>query len=223
MSVAAMMAVTASMAITADGALAAGRSADRQKELQAREAFAAGRYDQALDIFAKLYAETSDPIFMRNIGRCHQRMREPGKAIDAFRDYLAKAKKLPDADRAEVESYIREMEELADRQERDRKVAAATEDTPVVAPVTATPVVASPPLLPLPPPAPPQLAKQKPLGLQVTATATPPSDASSEHAPLYTRWWFWTVIGVAVAAGATTALLLSSGPSRPDCIATMCK
>lgn len=218
-----MMAVTAIMTITGDRALAAGRSADRQQELQAREAFAAGRYDQALDIFAKLYAETSDPIFMRNIGRCHQRMREPGKAIDAFRDYLAKAKKLPDADRAEVESYIREMKELADKQERERKEAAAAEDTPVVAPVTATSAAAPRPLSPLPPPAPLELAKQTPPGLQVTATPPPPSDAGSEHSPLYTRWWFWTVIGVAVAGGVTTAVLLSSGKSRPDCTATICK
>ncbi|HEY5453653.1 MAG TPA: hypothetical protein VIQ54_33095, partial [Polyangia bacterium] len=33
-----------------------------QRELKAREAFAAQRYQDALDLFAKLYAETLHPI-----------------------------------------------------------------------------------------------------------------------------------------------------------------
>src|SRR6478752_10081596 len=89
---------------------------DRAEELQARQAFASGRYDQALELFAKLYAETLHPVYLRNIGRCHQKMREPQKAIDAFKDYLQKSKKIPADERAEVEGYIKEMEALRDEQ-----------------------------------------------------------------------------------------------------------
>ena len=47
-----------------------------------------------LELFAKLYAETLQPVYLRNIGRCRQKMREhPDKAIDTFRDYLAKGGK----------------------------------------------------------------------------------------------------------------------------------
>ena len=60
--------------------------------MQAREAFAAGRYQDALDLFAKLYAESLNPIYLRNIGRCHQNLGEPERAITSFRDYLRKAK-----------------------------------------------------------------------------------------------------------------------------------
>ena len=64
--------------------LASGAAyADHATEMKARESFAAGRYDQALELFAKLYAETLHPVYLRNIGRCHQKMREPQKAIDA--------------------------------------------------------------------------------------------------------------------------------------------
>src|SRR5215471_17882594 len=105
------------MALSVGGA-AAATAGDRQSEMKAREAFAAGRYDEALQLFAKLYAETLHPVYLRNIGRCHQKMREPDKAIDAFRDYLAKSKKLPADERAEIQGYIKEMEALRDEQAR---------------------------------------------------------------------------------------------------------
>ena len=87
-------------------------------EMKAREAFAAGRYDEALQAFAKLYAETLHPVYLRNIGRCHQKMREPQKAIDAFQDYLAKTRagkdKITADERAEIEGYINEMPGVAE-------------------------------------------------------------------------------------------------------------
>ena len=48
------------------------------RELKAREDFAAGRYQQALDLFAKLYAEKLHPNYLRNIGRCYQNLGDPG-------------------------------------------------------------------------------------------------------------------------------------------------
>ena len=69
--------------------------------------------------FAKLYAETLHPVYLRNIGRCHQKMREPQKAIDAFQDYLAKEKKISADERAEIDGYIKEMETLRDEQARE--------------------------------------------------------------------------------------------------------
>jgi len=62
----------------------AAKDSEKQSELKARQAFAASRYDEAIEIFAQLYAETLNPIYLRNIGRCHQKKREPEKAIDAF-------------------------------------------------------------------------------------------------------------------------------------------
>jgi len=82
------------------------------RELKAREEFAAGRYEVALDMFAKLYAETLHPNYLRNVGRCYQNMGEPDKAISAFREYLRKAEDLPPKQRAEIDRYILEMEAL---------------------------------------------------------------------------------------------------------------
>ena len=33
--------------------------------------------------------------------------------------------------------------------------------------------------------------------------------------PIYKRWWFWTVIGAVVAAGATTGIYFAARPAAP--------
>ena len=73
------------------GAVRAQAASDT-REIKAREDFAAGRFQEALDIFARLYAESLHPIYLRNIGRCYQGMQDPDRAIATFRDYLRKAK-----------------------------------------------------------------------------------------------------------------------------------
>ena len=160
-------------------------AATDKRELQAREDFAAGRYQEALDIFAKLYAEKLHPNYLRNIGRCYQNLGDPDKAISAFREYLRKAKGVSVEERAEVEGYIKEMEALAMRKQLE------------AAPKS-------------PPPPPPQLAAPATTPTAspaaVTLTATPePAAPASESSPFYTRWWFWTIVGGVAVAGAGLA------------------
>ena len=108
------------------------------REMQAREAFAAGSYKEALDIYTKLYAEKLHPTYLRNIGRCYQNLHESDRAISSFREYLRKAKDMPADERAEVEGYIKEMD--------DAKQKAAAAEAERAKPV---PLMAPPP----PPPA----------------------------------------------------------------------
>ena len=91
------------------------------RELQAREDFAAGRYQVALEVFARLYAETLHPNYLRNIGRCYQNLGEPERAITSFRDYLHKGKNISADERAEIDGYIKDMQDL----ERQRETGAA--------------------------------------------------------------------------------------------------
>jgi hypothetical protein len=188
----------------------------RDTEMKARETFAAGHYDQALELFARLYAETLHPVYLRNIGRCHQKMREPQKAIDAFHDYLAKSpksgkEKIGADERTEIEGYIKEMEALRDEQAR----AAAVPPPPPVVPLPPDP--SRSPTAPPPPGAPPPAGPDATApAVALNATAPPPGD--SEHHPIYTRWWFWTAIGVVVVGGVVGAVLLSGGSTKPPCI-----
>jgi hypothetical protein len=208
-------------------ALAGTAHADHASEMKAREDFAAGRYDQALELFAKLYAETLNPIYLRNIGRCHQKLRDPNKAIDAFHDYLAKGKKISADEKAEINGYIKEMEALRD--EQAKQAAPPPPPPPVVtpAPPQIQPIPPGPtPEMPAnagvysgPPPAPypnapPSAYPTAPNGALVAQPGPPPE----ESPPLYTRWWFWTIIGAAVAGGVVAAVVLSSGgTTKPPC------
>jgi hypothetical protein len=151
--------------------------ASKSKEMAARKAFGAGDWGRALELYSDLYAETLHPIYLRNIARCHQRLRNPQKAIDLFQEYLSKYK--PDAkERMEIDGYIKEMEALKQEQ------------APGPAPAPAA----------LPPAAPVPVAQSH---VDLTAQPAPPA------APVYTRWWFWTAVGGAVAAGVVTAFLVT--------------
>jgi hypothetical protein len=168
------------------------------RELAARESFAAGRYKEALDLFAKLYAETLHPTYLRNIGRCYQNLGDADHAILSFRDYLRK-QNITAADRAEVEGFLAEVE--AQKVQRREKIAVAAPQTSTVP----TPAAARP-VSPLPPAPEPTGGGPAPEAL-VTAPATP---AGEERAPIYTRWWFWTIVG-AVAVGAGLGIAAASG------------
>jgi hypothetical protein len=183
-------------------------SVDNELEMKAREAFAAGRYDEALDTFAKMYAKSLNPVYLRNIGRCFQKKREPEKAIDEFQDYLAKTKsgkyRISADERAEIQGYIKEMEALRDEQAR---AATATPPPPPVQPIQAAPPANPTAALP------PDLSAPA-AAADLTATAPPPE----EHHSVFTRWWFWTIVGAVVVGGAVTAVALSGGTTKPACL-----
>ena len=153
------------------------------REVKARELFAAQRYQDALDLYVKLYAEKLHPNYLRNIGRCYQNLGDPDKAIGSFREYLRKARSLPAEERSEIEGYIKEMEDL--KRQREAPPPPPPKEDP--APRLTEPVVTAPP----PPPQ------------HLIASPPPPAE---ESAPVYKRWWFWTAVGVAVAAGTVGAL-----------------
>jgi tetratricopeptide (TPR) repeat protein len=187
-------------------ALAADDRPQRAKEL-----FAAGSYPEALELFAKLYAETLDPLYLRVIGRCHQKMENPDKAIDAFKEYLRKSKRLAPDKRKEVEGFIAEMEALKEHRRR-RAAEEASRPAAITPPPTAAAPVAAPgplpPALSAPPPGQPQ-------GVLVSP-ASPATDADAGSAPVYKRWWFWTAVAaVVVAGGVVAATTIERGQVEP--------
>jgi hypothetical protein len=166
---------------------AAAKSKDK-REIKAREAFAEGRYEDALDIFAKLYAEKLHPTYLRNIGRCYQNLKMPDKAINAFQDYLRQGKEITVAEKNEVEGYIAEMESLKKKQEEEAAAKA-------------------PPPPPAPPPAPVPVPTPAPEAAPAASlTETPAPAAADAEQPFYKKGWFWGVVGVAVVAGVVGGL-----------------
>jgi len=179
---------------------------------RAKELFAAGSYPEALELFAKLYAETLDPVYLRVIGRCHQKMENPDRAIDAFKEYLRKSKRLAPDKRREVEGFIAEMEALKEQRRRQAEEAARR------------PAIAPPPMAAAPPPAPAASAGPIPAALSVpppgqpegSVVSTASSDPEARSAPVYKRWWFWATIGaVVIAGGVIAATTIERGHAQP--------
>jgi hypothetical protein len=211
------------------GFAGAAQAAGPKEEKKAIQSFAAGRYDEALEIYAKLYADTLNPVYLRNIGRCHQKLKQADKAIESFRDYLDKGKNISADEKAQVNGYIKDMEALRDEQ-AGRPQAPPPGPGPVgpapvqpipAAPPSAAPGPSAPPPgytaqpqapYPAPPPAYPAGPEQQPAGTLVSQPQQPP-----QSEPVYTKWWFWTIIGAVVVGGVVTAVALSGGTTKPPC------
>lgn len=175
------------------------------REMQARQAYAAGNYHEALDVYVQLYAEKLHPNFLRNIGRCYQNLGDPDKAINSFREYLRKAKDVSPTERAEVNGYIAEMEELKKQRERETASGKSTEQRPREKQPAAlgggpAPVAA----LAAPAPATPS-PEQAGVNLRAAGGTTPRSSSDGTDTPLYQKWWFWGIIGGLVATGVGVA------------------
>jgi hypothetical protein len=202
--------VLALMLLTMNGSAALARNGDDRREVEGRSLFAKGDYQAALDIFATLFADKSDPVYLRNIGRCYQKLDQPAKSIDAFREYLRRGK-VKGAERAEVEGFIQEMEELQKRQ------ATTTPPPPDRHPEPAPEAAAPPPVAVAT--APVEVAGGSAPGATLSQPAAPPDESSASKGSITHRWWFWTGLAVLVAGGVTVALLVtrSQGGTVPSC------
>jgi hypothetical protein len=151
-------------------AAAGAQAAPAAKEKEASRLFFGGRFGEALAIYVDLAVETSNPIYMCEIGRCHQRL---GNLIEARRNVsecLAAAKLTP-AKKRQFQAVLAEIDAAA-----ARAPAAAT--APAPPPPAATPgapasdpLAAPAPASPLPPTAAP------------VAEATPPAPAPPAALP----------------------------------------
>jgi tetratricopeptide (TPR) repeat protein len=160
-----------------------------KRELDARADFAAGRYQKAVDTFAQLFADTGDPLYLRNIGRCYQKMKRAQEATDSFQEYLLKGKNLSKSERSEIEGYIKEMQAL--------KASEAPPPPPPPPVVTPPPSIAPPPAAVAPPPS---AALPPPAPMPPSA---PPSAANDGRS--------WRIAGIATAAGGVALIAAGIG------------
>lgn len=109
----------------------ASTAAERQARGDAAaKAFVQGQYDAALAIYLDLYAQSGGrPEYLRNIGRCQQKLKQYEPAIESFKEYLRRAKQLSREEKAEVQGFITEMD-AARASETNKSAAVATAPTP---------------------------------------------------------------------------------------------
>jgi hypothetical protein len=138
----------------------------KDAERKAQAAFLAGRYEAAAQLLTDLYATFGDPVYLRNIGRSYQRLKDPTRAIDAFEEYLARTPDLSANEKEEIRGYIREMQDLKKQQTPAPPPVVQPTPPPVTQPpVTTTPTTTTPEPTPLPnlTPPPPQTISTTPI------------------------------------------------------------
>jgi hypothetical protein len=214
-------------------AFAAGLDAKgRAVAKEASGLYRQGRYEDAAKLFAELIVDHPDmPIFERSLGACFYYLRKPEPALSNLRNYLLHRDDVPADDKAIVDRWIDEMEKL--RAQNAAAAAAAAVPTPAVSAEAPLPMPAAPAAgeaAPAPSPvAAPAVPAAEPVAMPpapaaAPATDLPPSRAAqdlsgppaagnspAEARPFYKRWWFWGTVGAVVAAGAVTAVVLSTG------------
>ena len=164
-----------------------------KREVEARKDFAAGRYTEAADLFAELFAQTGDPIYLRNLGRCFQKLKRPQEAINNFQEYLSKAPNLSQTERDQIAGFIKEMQDL---------VASQAPSAPTTPPTATAEPTAAPMVMPAPTATAPLAATA-----MATATATPAPPAETGAAPRFRTAAYVTagagivLVGVGVGFG----------------------
>jgi tetratricopeptide (TPR) repeat protein len=140
-----------------------------------------GRFEEALQSYARAYELFNAPVLLFNMGQCHKNLKHYERAIFFFQGYLreetnpekrALAEELLAKSRADLEKQRQEL----------------------------VPSPAAAPDLAVMPPSEPLIALDVPPS---NASGQPGSDAENAT-PLTRKWWFWTVLGagaVAIAGG----------------------
>jgi hypothetical protein len=157
------------------------------RDRQAKRLFVSGNYKEAIEVLTDLYSDTGNPVYLRNIARCYQRLRDPDRAIASFEEYLLRGKDIPAQEREEVKGFIREQEELK-RRNADAVAAGKSAPAPAPAasarpaspgPAAASPIApAGPPPVAANTPAPPAVAPLVSASPPTPAFARPPAPAA---------------------------------------------
>jgi tetratricopeptide (TPR) repeat protein len=165
-------------------AKADARASAKVEVQKAQVDYELGRFDRALERYTRAYELYPVPALLFNLGQCHRNLKNPEHAIFFFEGYLREETNLGRSRRALTEDLIAESKAVLARQE----VAAETAATAAVTARTAPPWDARPPEIAPPPPAPPLLIDRG-------------RDRSPRRTSVVRKWWFWTTVGVAAAAG----------------------
>jgi tetratricopeptide (TPR) repeat protein len=157
--------------------------------------FAVGEYRDAAIEYEEAFKLKQDPAILFNAAQSFRLAGDNQKALLLYNNIIKLYPSTPYA---------------KDSRERIEKLSQVTTAPP---PPTAAPVA------PIAPPAPvvvaPPSAIEPPApapGTSATIVSSAPPTEGEAH-PLYTRWWFWTAVGVVAAGAAITIIAVSSGGS----------
>lgn len=162
-----------------------------------KAAFELGNFQKALKNYEKAYRVASLPGLLFNIGQCYRNLGELEKAVFSFRLYLRKVPKARNRDAVHTLIVDLDQKIMVTRRDEKRRSEIARRERERVRLEEDR-----------------RRREQEERDRRLAATTPGPK---SRATPLYKKWWFWTLIGVA-AAGAGAGVYFgtrSSGPSLP--------
>lgn len=151
------------------------------------------RYAEALRLYQSAYEKVADSRLLILRGRSLFKQGQPERALDLYRAALPHLR--DDAERRDAEAFIRQAEAAQLRPGTSQALSPSARPELGLGARSLYP------------------AKSEPgAGASTGAERAAPL---ARQPPLYKRWWFWTLIGVA-AAGAATGIGLGIATREPD-------
>jgi tetratricopeptide (TPR) repeat protein len=109
-----VVAIAALLTLSAAVVRGDDQGAARDHYTKGTRAYELGLYDEAIAEYMAAYKAKDDPALLFNLGQAHRLAGHPAEALRFYKTYLAKVPEA--ANRADVESKIRELKELVDKQ-----------------------------------------------------------------------------------------------------------
>jgi hypothetical protein len=189
----------------------------------AQKAYNMGRFQDALQGYMQAYERKPLPGFLFNIAQCHRQLGEHEQAAFFYRRYLALSPR-PVKNQALVQELMREMEEKQREGERKQRETAELKKAELErkreedarAKAERASLEAPPPRVMEP--APKLVPEPVAAPMAVTQSVSPAREPST---PVYQKWWFWTGVGAAVAAGTVTAFAMQPKAPTPGTLPTI--
>lgn len=175
-------------------------------------AFAMGDYAHAADWFEQAYNLSQRPQLLWNVAAAHRAWFD----LDHDVGHLRRA-------RSVYQNYASLIEVAREREEAQREIARLDEQIAQAersAPGRAAPLPSAPPPSPklTPQTAAPAPAQAPAVPAEAISPTGSPSSPPATSTPVWKRWWLWTAVGVVVAGGVATGLVLGlrDGGTPPD-------
>jgi tetratricopeptide (TPR) repeat protein len=173
---------------------------------RAQLAYKLARFDEALEEFSRAYELSPMPALLFNLGQCHRNLKNHERAIFFFEGYLREQRQISPDQKALTESLLAESRAELERQNTEAAATAAR----FAAPALTTPTTPAPGM---------QRAAMRDLdvrggsqpsgaAISIEAGTAPPLNQGDDRdrpaggTSVTHRWWFWTAIAGAIAAGA---------------------
>ena len=160
--------------------------------------YQAQKYEESIPSFQAAYALEPKPGILFNIAQAYRKSGHLREAIQYYDKYLSVDPQIDGDTRKKVDGYLLEARTTLAALELEMKRRLAEEKALRERDQTSAQLVEPPPVVPAPQPSPPPA---------LPTDLTPPAPTPR---PIYRRWWFWTLIGGAVAAGAVAGIVVGT-------------